>query len=153
MSNKMPEPVDSYSYFKGKMLPVNDIKMNDGWKVVQDWVPSDKTGTRPNYVHVPMAVCEIPGKILSIPFKGTAIGIANASGPDAGILEYSIDGSIWAKRDIFTQWSKSLHLPWFVVFADELKPGRHTLQLRLSSDKNQRSSGTACRIRYVLVNE
>lgn len=153
LAYKIPEPVDPFSYFKGKMLSANDIKMQDGWKVIQDWVPTDKTGTRPNYVHVPMAVCEIPGKTLSISFKGSAIGIANASGPDAGILEYSIDGSEWAKRDMFTQWSKSLNLPWFVVFADELKPGRHLLQLRLSADRNQRSVGTACRIRYVLVNE
>jgi sialidase-1 len=150
---KLPEPVDPLSYYKGEMLTANDIKVNDGWKVIQDWAPADKTGTRPNYVHVPMAVCETPGKILSIPFTGTAIGIANASGPDAGILEYSIDGSEWAKRDLFTQWSKSLYLPWFILFADELKPGRHVLKLRLSAEKNQHSTGTACRFRYVLINE
>ena len=150
---KIPVPLDQSSYFKGKMLSANDIKMQDGWKVIQDWVPADKTGTRPNYVHVPMAVCETPGKILSIPFSGSAIGIANASGSDAGILEYSIDGSEWAKRDLYTQWSKSLHLPWFILFADELKPGRHLLKLRLCAEKNQRSTGTACRFRYVLSNE
>jgi len=150
---KIPEPLDQFSYFKGKMLSANEIKMQDGWKVIQDWIPADKTGTRPNYVHVPMAVCETPGKILSISFKGSAIGIANASGPDAGILEYSIDGSEWAKKDLFTQWSKSLHLPWFMIFADELKPGKHLLKLRLSIEKNQRSTGTACRFRYVLINE
>ena len=38
-----------------------------------------------------------------------------------------IGGSACAKRDMFTQWSKSLHLPWLVVFADELKPVRHVL--------------------------
>ena len=153
VSYTMPEPLDPFSYFKGKLLSANDLKMKAGWNVVQDWAPADKAGTRPNYVHVPMAVCETPGKILSIPFKGSAIGIASASGPDAGILEFSIDGSKWSQRDTYTQWSNSLHLPWFVMFADELKPGRHTLLLRLSADKNPLSTGTASRIRYVLIND
>ncbi|MDP4290720.1 MAG: SGNH/GDSL hydrolase family protein [Bacteroidota bacterium] len=151
--NKPAEPIDPNSYFKAKMLSANDLKMNDGWKTVQNWTPADKEGTRPNYVHVPMAVCEVPGKILRIPFKGNAIGVAVVSGHDAGILEYSIDGAAWEKKDLFTQWSKTLHLPWFLMLADELKSGRHTLQLRLSAEKNPKSDGTACEIRYVLVNE
>ena len=84
--------------------------------------------------------------------RGRAIGLLVTSGPDAGIVEYSIDGSPFAQVDQYTQWSKWLHLPWVVMLDDQLKEGKHTLTLRMSADKNSGSTGTACRIHQFVAN-
>jgi pimeloyl-ACP methyl ester carboxylesterase len=144
--------LDPYNYEYGKLIPVAMEEANAGWKSDNDWTPDDKAATREGYVNVPMLICTEPGKILKKTLSGTAIGIAIAAGPDAGIIDYSIDGKEWKSLDLFTQWSGSLHLPWFVTLGDELKKGSHTLRIRLNKNSNPLSRGTACRIRYFYVN-
>ncbi|MCA1758664.1 MAG: GDSL-type esterase/lipase family protein, partial [Bacteroidales bacterium] len=137
----IPVPIDKYSYSKGILIEPNPPKPIKGWEMVANWNPADGKGTRPNYVNVPMLVGEFPGKIIKFQFKGNAVGIAVAAGPDAGIIEYSIDDSDWNKQDLFTQWSSNLHLPWFYTLGSGLKSGKHTLQIRLTNEKNMDSIG------------
>jgi sialidase-1 len=121
--------------------------------MINIWNPADGKGTRDNYVNVPMLVGDYPSKVIKFQFKGNAVGIAVAAGPDAGIIEYSIDDSDWKKQDLFTQWSKNLYLPWFYTLGSGLKNKKHTLQIRLTEDKNAESVGHKCVIRYFFVNE
>jgi len=151
-ADEIPEPLDKYSYSKGILVEPNPPKPIKGWKMVENWNPGDGQGTRDNYVNVPMLVGEYPGKIIKFQFKGNALGIAVAAGPDAGIIEYSIDESDWKKQDLFTQWSKNLHLPWFYTLGSGLKSGKHTLQLRLTDEKNTESAGNKCVLRYFYFN-
>jgi lysophospholipase L1-like esterase len=148
----MPSKLDPFSYDNGKLISASMAHRTDSWIINDNWRPDDKAGTREGYVNVPMLICSSPGKILKFSFKGTAVGLAVASGPDAGIIDYSIDNEGWKSLDLFTQWSSSLHLPWFVTLGDDLKKGSHTLRLRLNSKSNQASKGTVCRIRYFYVN-
>ena len=90
--------------------------------------------------------------MLKLKFTGKAIGLFITSGPDAGIVEYSIDGSDFKAVDQFTQWSKGLHLPWLIMLDDELPDGKHTLILRMAADKNPESNGNVCRIHQFAVN-
>jgi sialidase-1 len=99
-----------------------------------------------------MLVSSTPGASLSLPFKGTAIGMAVISGADAGIVSYSLDNGPFFKMDLYTRWSSQLHLPWYVLFGAGLKNGHHTLLLKIDESKNSKSKGTACRIVYFLVN-
>jgi hypothetical protein len=92
------------------------------------------------------------GAELELDFSGKAIGICIASGPDAGVIEYSIDGKPFKKKDLYTQWSGILHLPWYIVLEDELKDKQHRIRIRMAADKNEKSKGNACRILYFLVN-
>ncbi len=94
-----------------------------------------------------------PAKKLILKFEGNAVGIAVAAGPDAGIIEFRIDGGEWKKQDLFTKHSKSYHLPWYFTLADGLGKNSHTLQLRLSNEKNTLSVGNSCVLRYFYVNE
>jgi sialidase-1 len=152
IGKQLPEKLDVSSYENGRLVEVRKKDESDGWTYTDIWIPANKAETREGYVNVPMLTGSDPGKILRFHFKGTAVGIAVAAGPDAGILEYSIDGGGWSKVDLFTQWSKWLHLPWYLVLRDELKKGAHTLKIRLTTDINEASKGTVCRIRYFLVN-
>jgi len=151
-SSVMPARLDAFYYENGRLLEINKKNETDGWEYIEDWKPSDGAGTREGYFNVPMLTGSVPGKVLKFSFKGSTAGIAFTAGPDAGIIEYSIDGGEWKSKDLFTQWSRGLHLPWFLVLGDDLKKGSHTLRIRMSSSKNPESTGTVCRIKYFFVN-
>ena len=149
---EMPAPLDKFSYSKGILVEPNPPKAIKGWEFVENWRPENNKGKRSNYVDVPMLVGEYPGKIVKFQFKGNAVGIAVAAGPDAGIIEYSVDNSDWKKKDLFTDWSENLYLPWFYTLDSGLKNGKHTLQIRLTDEKNPKGTGTKCIIRYFYFN-
>jgi sialidase-1 len=81
------------------------------------------------------------------------VGLAIISGPDAGKISYSIDGEKLQTLDLYTQWSRQLHLPWYVMLGDELSAGKHKLKVNLAEEKNEKSTGNALRVVYFLVNE
>jgi len=151
-ASEIPAPLDKFSYSNGTLIEPNPPKPIKGWEFASNWNPADGKGTRTNYVNVPMLVGEFPGKIIKFQFIGNAVGIAVAAGPDAGIIEYSIDDSDWIKQDLFTQWSSNLHLPWFYTLGSGLKNGKHTLQIRLTGLKNPGSTGNKCVLRYFYFN-
>jgi lysophospholipase L1-like esterase/pimeloyl-ACP methyl ester carboxylesterase len=148
----LPAKLNSSSYDKGILIQAVNAKPAKGWQAVQNWTPTDNTGTRDDFTKVPMLVAETSGGILKYDFEGSAVGIAVASGSDAGIIEYRIDKGIWKKQDLFTQWSSSLHLPWFYTLGYGLKEGKHRLEIKVLPEKNVQSKGNACRIRYFYVN-
>lgn len=148
-----PDKLDKNSYDNGILIPITENMASKGWKYITNWTPSDKMGTRKNYTNVPMLEGSYSGKTLKFKFEGTVIGIAVAAGPDAGIIEYSIDGGEWIKQDLFTRWSSQLHLPWYYTLKVGLTSGQHMLRLRMLQDKNKNSKGNYCRIRYFYVNK
>jgi len=148
----LPKKLNQFSYINGHFLAISLAEKSKNWTIIEKWNPNDGTGTRDDFVDVPMLVSEKTGNHLKLKFKGNVIGIAVAAGQDAGIIEYQVDGKSWKKYDLFTQWSKSLHLPWFCTLENTLSDGEHTLEIKISEDKNSQSVGNACRIRYFYVN-
>ncbi|MFA5244875.1 MAG: sulfatase-like hydrolase/transferase [Pedobacter sp.] len=148
----LPQILDRFSYTSGQYLGVKNAELNNNWTLVNKWLPDDGIPVRKQYVNIPAIIADKPGAELSLNFAGKAIGICIASGPDAGIIEYSIDGGDFKKLDLFTQWSSGLHLPWYLMLDDQLSDGKHILKLRIASDKNSNSKGNACRILHFLVN-
>jgi pimeloyl-ACP methyl ester carboxylesterase/lysophospholipase L1-like esterase len=149
----LPEkPLDAHSYFRGCLVPPQQAAVEKGWTLVPRWHPADKAGTRAGFVDVPMLVAEQPGAVLRLQFEGTGVGLFVASGPDTGTVEYRIDGRVRGRRDLFTEWSERLHLPWAQVLAADLASGRHELELRVLPTTNAKSKGHAVRIVHFLVN-
>jgi hypothetical protein len=107
---------------------------------------------RKGFVDVPVLKADRPGAVLRLEFEGSAVGLFVTCGPDVGVIEYSIDQSSFRQVDQFTQWSESYHLPWAYILDAELNPGVHELTLRTTDQKNEKSSGYACRIVHFLVN-
>lgn len=99
-----------------------------------------------------MLVGNKAGDSFTFSFEGNAVGIMVAAGPDAGIIEYSIDGGEVRKADLFTQWSSGLYLPWYKTLAAGLDPGKHALKASISREKNINSTGNACIIKAFYVN-
>ena len=99
-----------------------------------------------------MLVAEEPGAKLALRFEGRAVGILVVAGYDVGVLEYSVDDGPVRKLDQFTQWSRSLHIPWAYMLETELADGGHELVLGTSDSNNDASKGHAARIAKFLVN-
>jgi sialidase-1 len=152
-SHSLPEKLDPFCYDNGSLIDISTIKLSKGWEIDPLWKPNDGTGSRANYVNVPMLISEIPGSTIGVKFNGNAVGIAVAAGHDAGTIEYRIDKGNWQKQNLFTRWSKHLHLPWYYTLASGLSAHEHKLEIRISADKAAESIGNACRIRYLFVNK
>ena len=99
-----------------------------------------------------MLIGETPGEECQFAFEGTAVGIFVAAGPDAGMVEFRIDGGAWRKQNLFTNWSATLHIPWTYVLDADLSPGRHELVMRVAADADAKSTGHAVRIAHLLAN-
>lgn len=153
VAHEIPEqPLDEYSYYKGDFIDLKEARLDKGWKYVASWRPDNGYETRKGFVDVPMLEATRPGDKLTLRFEGKAVGIFCTPGPAAGILEYSIDGAPFEKLDTFTEWSRSLYIPWVYMLATELQEGSHKLVLRVSKEKNPASLGTECQIRRFVVN-
>jgi lysophospholipase L1-like esterase len=148
----LPDPIDRWSYAEGRYGEIDEVSSMTGWSRIDRWRPVDGKETRPGFAGVPVLASDTPGSRFEFRFSGTAAGICVAAGPDAGMVEYSVDGGEVAVQDLFTPWSGFLHLPWYYVLADQLDQREHTLTVRLSGRKNPGSIGRACRIVHFLVN-
>jgi len=151
--NPLPTLLNDGSYDKGRYLSIKKAEIKSDFMSVDSWKPQDAAGTRKQYVNIPALIGEKPDAAFQLEFTGNTIGICVASGPDAGIISYSIDGKPFKKLDLFTRWSENLHLPWYLMLGQSLNEKKHTLRVRILSEKNQKSKGNACRILHFLVND
>lgn len=151
-TNPLPWPLNTFNIDNGRYYSIQNAKKLNDWAINPDWAPNNNLATREGFVHKPMLIGTKPGASLTLPFSGTAIGMAIASGPDAGIISYSIDGGAQKKMDLYTEFSSWIYLPWYVTFSTDLKKGSHTLNLKIDSDKNKNSKGNTCQVVYFLTN-
>lgn len=148
----LPKALNNLSLTNGNYYSIQNAKDLNGWAINPDWAPNNNLSTRDGFVHKPMLIGTKAGSALTLPFKGTAIGMAIVSGPDAGIISYSIDGGAEKQMDLYTQYSSWLYLPWYVTFSTDLKKGSHTLKLKIDNNKNTNSKGNTCQVIYFLTN-
>ncbi|MCE5327463.1 MAG: GDSL-type esterase/lipase family protein [Planctomycetaceae bacterium] len=149
----MPKPLDKRSYARAGLVDIVRAKRSAGWKIDECWKPSDGVGGREGFSNVPALVTQTPWQELSLRFSGTAVGMFVAAGPDAGVVNYCIDGGPKRTFDLYTRWSQWLHIPWAAMLDDDLPPGKHELFLWMDGQSNPASKGTACRIIHFLVNQ
>lgn len=152
-AHPMPkESLDENSYSNGRFQRLVTASTETGWKIhTPDWknIPG---GKRERFTNIPLLSATESGSETTVSFKGKAIGAYVVAGPDAGIVEASIDGGDFKKVDLFHRYSKGLHYPGTVMFAADLTDGDHILKLRISTEKNKDSKGHAARIIQFTVN-
>ncbi|RPE12175.1 SGNH/GDSL hydrolase family protein [Chitinophaga lutea] len=149
----MPARLNPFAYDNGRYHAVQEAAQLKGFRVVDSWKPADEAGTRDGFVNIPVLEGQQPGATFELTFKGRGIGLAVLAGPDAGTIRYRIDGKPARTLSLHTQWSKRLHLPWYLMLDDELAPGKHRLQVEILQEHDPAATGTACRIAHFLVNE
>ncbi|WP_345681926.1 SGNH/GDSL hydrolase family protein [Novipirellula caenicola] len=147
----LPEsPLDPHSYWRGRFIDPATAEIQSGWTVsVPDW-SSLPGSTRERFRAIPMLCGEHAGDTVSLAFDGNAIGAYVVAGPDAGMIEASVDGGPFEVVDLYHQHSKGLHYPRTVMFASDLKDGEHEVTLRIA--EKTRSSGNAARIIQFVAN-
>jgi sialidase-1 len=148
----MPTALDERSYYRGRLVDIRQVSRGKGWVLNPGWRPTDAVPTRPGFVDVPMLEAENPGSECRFSFDGTAVGVFVVAGPDAGTVDFSIDGQPFRQQDLMTQWSSRLYIPWTFVFDADLSPGRHEVVMRVAANKNATNKGHAVRIVAMLVN-
>ncbi|HND51227.1 MAG TPA: GDSL-type esterase/lipase family protein, partial [Pirellulaceae bacterium] len=149
-AHRLPEPLDPLNYERGRFLDHASAKLLKGWQIgVPDW-QSLAGSKRPRFTNIPLLWANEAGAELSLEFEGTTVGAYVVAGPDAGIVEASVDGGEFRKVDLFHAYSRGLHYPRTVLLAADLKPGRHALRLRVSEET--KSAGHAVRIVRLVAN-
>jgi lysophospholipase L1-like esterase len=144
------EPLDPLNYEHGRFIDPKEAKIVNGWTLgVPDWKPL-AGGKRARFTTLPMLCATEPGARATLAFEGTAVGAYVVAGPDAGIVEASVDGGDFRPVDLLHRFSKGLHYPRTVLFAADLKPGPHTLTLRIANDIH--GTGHAARIIQFVAN-
>ncbi len=141
-----PKPLDEQSYSSGRFVDPATAEIRNGWKLhVPKWkeLPGNCRG---RFLETPMLCATKPGAELNLKFNGRAVGAYLLAGPDAGTVEASVDGGAFKSIDLYHRYSRGLHYPRTVMFAADLKPGKHVLTLRVAADRNAKSSGHAARI-------
>lgn len=107
-----------------------------GWECFDGVVETDSTN---------------PEHVASFVFKGTAVGIYFFLGPDSGNLLWSIDGGPWKFARLFDRWAKMFQRPSYRMLATSLKPGKHTLRVRVAPRRDRPSKGKWLRIAHLLT--
>lgn len=144
--------VTSHPFSQGHFVSLKSAALTRGFSLIEKWRPPQGGDTRAGFVDVPFLSASEPDSEFSLDFEGTAVGLVVVAGPDAGIIEYRIDGGKTRSIDQSTPWSTRLNIPWIYMLASSLPEGHHTLTVRTSQRRNQASSGTACHIRNIAVN-
>jgi lysophospholipase L1-like esterase len=145
-----PKPTDALSYFAGHFVDIKLAKIKNGWTLeMPDW-ENIQGAKRKRYTSIPMLCATEPGSVATMEFEGTSIGAHIVAGPDAGIVEVSVDGEPVRSVNIFGSYSSGLHYPWTVMLGTDLKHGKHRVVLRISD--NTTKTGHAMRIMEFCVN-
>ncbi len=144
------QPLDPLSYENGRFIDPKQATLVSGWNIsVPEW-KTLKGGTRKQFNTIPLLCADQPRAELKLDFTGTAVGAFVVAGPDAGTVEARIDGGQPVEVNLFHHFSTGLHYPRTVMFATNLKPGQHTLTLRISEKTT--SAGHAARIIQFVAN-
>lgn len=142
-------PLDPASYANGRYGKLENAKPGAGFTLNPNWTPANGQEVRPGFGNGPALVAESPGAVMTYDFEGSGFGLFLAAGRDTGVIDYTIDGGPVRTLDTWSQWSGSLHLPWPVMLADDLPKGKHSVTIRTTDKKKDR---TALHIIHVLLN-
>jgi lysophospholipase L1-like esterase len=151
---ELPAPFDPGSYDRPTRVDPQALSWLGGWKlapVSKDFIP--KGAIRGDYTKFQALRTDEAGDYLYHTFAGSALSAFVLAGPDAGILEVSVDGGEWKAVDLYHRFSKGLNYPRSVMLAEDLSGNYHTVAIRTSEQKNPASEGHAATVLYFGVEE
>jgi len=153
VAHRLPEdPLDQNSYWHGRLIAPSQAEViRDMTVEVPNW-PKIKGQCRARFAKDRLLCATEPGAEMALDFTGTAIGAYVLAGPDAGIVEASMDGGPYRPFNLFHHYSVGLHYPRTVMFDADLPPGEHKLCLRVGADKDEQSTGHALRVLHFVAN-
>lgn len=143
---ELPKAIDKKSYQSGSLTEVSAAKTSDAWTIgTPDW-KSIQGSMRSRFENLALLSGSKVGGELKLGFQGTAIGLFVLAGPDAGQVEYQIDGRPMKTKDLYHRHSRGLHYPRTVMLDDQLDDGPHELTLRIGEIAPRENAGSSIRI-------
>lgn len=140
----LPDKLDSLCYDSGNFVSCKNVKKTDGFS----FRPL-KDGNKQLFFQSDQV-----GDSFCLEFEGNAIGMLVFSGPDAGMIEYSIDGGPFKPYDLYTVNSWMYYVPRYYILCDGLSSRKtHSLVVRIVKQKNGYSLGNRCIIKEFFVNK
>jgi lysophospholipase L1-like esterase len=143
VKHPMPAPLSPAPMERAQMVPYEKAAFDDGWL---GWQLSPVS----KFMHV--LASDKPGAVVSLKFKGSAVGWYDVIGPDTGDYEYSLDGGPWTAKANWDVHCKGYSRAHSRLVAEGLDPGvEHELKLRIAEKQPAESKGRRQRIAYFLV--
>ena len=114
------------------------IKLTKGWKFSEPVLGFTKGRKKIRYLGIPLLHSKENMLPLLFEFEGSTIGAFVLAGPDAAKIRFSINGKKKNKNSIsYHHYGRNLHYPRSVIFAHNLNPGKHTIELEPIITGNQ----------------
>lgn len=144
----LPLPMDPFCYENADLISVQSARNLSGWRWIQNWTFEHRC-----LWELPSEILfgEVTGASFQIRFHGTAVGFSMLSGMDLGNVDCSIDGGDFRTVQLFDP-KFPFFRPKIELLADELLPGVHTADVRISVENHIQSIGQKIRIFHLLVN-
>ena len=79
-----------------------------------------------------------PGDTATYAFTGSEVGLVSTLGPNRGFAELRLDGVLVAAVDLYAASQSAARLVW----AGDVSPGSHELEVRVTDNANPSSTGT-----------
>lgn len=152
IAHKQVSALDPASYSQGALISGAKADCDSAWAFAVPAWDSIPGGKRGRFTELEMLCTNDANAELTLDFDGQAIGLYVLAGPDAGRVEYSIDGGDFKMAELFHRFSKGLHYPRTVMLATGLKRGAHRLTMRVAKSSHQASKGNAVRILEFVAN-
>jgi len=106
------------------------------WSYTGNWTFDDTTRSWSGWM---ASISSGPGAQATLPFNGTSISWIGYRGPDAGIAQVFIDGSLAGTVDLYFSVARVQPI---VFTSPQLADGNHTITIEATGTKNSASSGT-----------
>ncbi|MGI9241483.1 MAG: SGNH/GDSL hydrolase family protein [Verrucomicrobiales bacterium] len=148
----LPQALDAGSYDRGEFVDPGEAEPDADWeigKVGRGMLPLGSI--RQQYEKFDVLRGDKVGSELDFKFAGQSVGAFVLAGPDAGMVEASIDGGDFVRHDLYHRHSRGLNYPRSVMFATGLPPGEHSLKLRIAEENHPKSKGHAAAILFFEV--
>ena len=100
--HRIPRKLDAGSYSKGQLVSVTGANIDKSWVVARPAWDSIAGGKRGRFTGLDMLCTQAAGAELSLDFEGQAVGLYLLAGPDAGRVEYSVDGSPFESAELLS---------------------------------------------------
>jgi len=149
----IPEPLDPDSFGNGRFLDPGTAAWMGGWTAGKCGAELLPLGAiRGGFLTETVTVASEPGAAMTLQFEGNCLGVFVLAGPDAGVLEISVDEGPFVAHDLYHQHSAQLNYPRTVILQQGLSRGGHQAVLRVAAEKNAASKGHRISILQFTVN-
>ena len=89
----------------------------------------------------------VAGRIAKLTFSGSCVAFVTTRAPSRGIVEIRLDSGSWIAIDLYSSSTSTKRIVW----ATEVGPGTHTVQVRVTGTKNPAATSTRVDIDAFLI--